>query len=146
MDRLYAERDTYIERPPQEVFAFLCDPNVDQAEITPFEDRVTEQSTEPGVGAICRTTVELAARDLDCISRCIEFDPPRRLVMQLEGDLTGRQAWELEPQDNGTRAHLTVDIVAPTWLPQYLRDDRTAANWTTMLADQTLQNVKSALE
>lgn len=146
MDRLYAERDAYIQRTPQDVFAFLCNPDVDQAEITPFEDRVTEQSREPGVGAICRTTVELAARDLDLISRCVEFDPPRRLVMQLEGDLTGRQAWELEPEDGGTRAHLTIDIGAPDWLPQYLRDDRTAANWTTTLADQTLDNVKSALE
>lgn len=60
MDRVYGEGNTLVGRPADVVFEFLCNP-VDLAELTPFEDRVVERSGTPGVGAVCRTTVELAA-------------------------------------------------------------------------------------
>ncbi|MFQ5593634.1 MAG: SRPBCC family protein [Anaerolineae bacterium] len=146
MDALHAEGSTLINQPAGDVFEFLCNPHVDPAELTPFEDRVTERSETPGVGAVLRTTVELAARKLDCLARCVEFEPPHKLAMRLEGDLEGTQTWRLSPEGEGTVVQLDIRIVAPEWLPAYLRNERTASRWAQTLVDQTLANVKTALD
>ncbi|MDQ4075454.1 MAG: SRPBCC family protein [Chloroflexota bacterium] len=143
---IHAEGSTRIERSVGEVFEFLCNPSIDLAELTPTEDRVTEWSEIRGVGSVRRFTVEIAARQLDYSARCVEFEPPHRLGAQLEGELEGSQVWELTPEAGGTHAQLTIDIVKPQWTPAYLRDETTAARWGQMLVDQTLANVKSALE
>lgn len=144
--RFQSEGSTLIRRAPDEVFTFLCDPDVDPADLTPMEDRVVEWQDRRGVGSQCRMTIELAARELECVSRCIEFEPPRKLVTRLEGDLEGTQTWRLKGEDGDTRLHLSLDLARPAWTPEYLRDEQTASNWGQMLVDQTLENVKSALE
>jgi len=145
-DRFQAEGNTRIARSPDEVFRFLCDPDVDPADLTPMEDRVVEWQKMEGVGSLCRMTIELAARELECVSRCIEFEPPHKLATRLEGDLEGTQTWRLANEDEDTRLHLSLDMARPQWTPEYLRDERVAGNWGQMLVDQTLENVKSALE
>lgn len=146
MDKLQGQADVFINRSREETFKFLCDPDVDPAELTPFEDKIIEGGTTHGVGYVCRTTIDLAARELDCTTRCIEYDPPRRLVTRLEGDLEGTQAWELRPENDGTRAQLSFEVVKPEWLPAYLKDKTTGARWSQRLVEQTLENVKTTLE
>lgn len=146
MERFEAEGSTVIARSPQEVFAFLCEPDVDPAELTPMEDRVVEWQETKGVGSVSRTTIQFAARELDVTSTCVEFEPPERLAVKLEGDLQGRQLWQLAEEDGGTRLHLDLDIVRPEWTPRYLQEEQVAEHWTQMLVDQTLENVKGALE
>jgi len=146
MERFQAEGSTFIERAPREVFAFLCDPAVDAAELTPMEDRVVAREEMKGVGSLTRTTIEFAARELDLVSRCVEFEPAERLVLRLEGDLQGRQSWRVAEEDGGARLYLALDIERPEWTPQYLQDEQVAKNWGQTLVDQTLENVKAALE
>lgn len=146
MERFEAEGSTVIARSREAVFTFLCQPDVDPAELTPMEDRVVEWERTKGVGAVSRTTIEFAARELDVTSTCIEFDPPRQLAVALSGDLEGRQVWRLAEEDGGTRLHLDLDLARPEWTPQYLKDEQVAENWGQMLVDQTLENVKGALE
>ena len=146
MDRFQAEGNTLIRRSPDDVFKFLCYPDVDPADLTPMEDRVVEWQEMQGVGALSRMTIELAARELDCVCRCTEFEPPHRLATRLEGDLEGTQTWRLASENGGTRLHLSLDIARPEWTPAYLRDEQVAKNWGQTLVDQTLENVKAALE
>lgn len=146
METLRADGDTIINRPIEQVFEFLCNPDVDPAELTPMEDRFIEWNERRGIGTICRSTIEFAARELDCIARCVEFEPPQRLGMRLEGDLHGMQVWHLSREDDATRAQLSIDIEKPEWTPAYLRDQDTAAHWGRTLVEQVLENVKSALE
>lgn len=146
IETLRAEGNTFINRSVGEVFEFLCNPDIDPVELTPFEDWVTERSESPGIGSVLRTTVEFAARELDCVARCVDFEPPHRLGMRLEGDLEGMQSWHLASEDAGTRAHLSIEMVKPEWLPAYLQDEKTAGRWCHMLVDQTLVNVKTTLE
>lgn len=146
MNKIQATGSTHINRSSEEVFEFLCDPDVDPAELTPMEDRITDWQAMRGVGSSCRTTIEFVARELECTTTCIEFDPPHRLTTQIDGDLAGTQRWQLTPQEDGTQLQLTFEMVEPQWLPAYLREETTAARWAQMLVDQTLTNVKSALE
>ena len=146
METLHAKANTFINRPVSQAFEFLCDPRTDPTELTPLEEHVTERSETFGVGFMCRVTKEMAARELSCKTRCIELEPPRRLVTRLEGDLEATQTWELAPEEEGTRAELNLEIIAPKWLPAYLRDETTAARWSQMLADQTLAKLKASLE
>lgn len=145
MERFQAEGSTFIGRSVREVFAFLCDPDVDAAALTPMEDRVVEGEGTKGVGSVTRTTIELAARELDVTSRCVAFEPPHKMAMSLEGDLQGSQMWEMAQEGDGTQLHLALDIERPDWMPQYLQEEQAAKNWAQMLVDQTLENVKMAL-
>ncbi len=146
MDRFYAEDSVSIERPPEDVFRFLSTPPVERAELTPLEEMVLGDEDITGVGAVVRTTLEFAARELHYVARCTRYDPPHRLELRFEGDLQGTQAWHLTPEGTGTRASMTLDIVEPVWTPAYLRDRITAEHWTKMLVDQTLSNVKAGVE
>lgn len=145
-ERFQAEGSTVIGRSRQAVFAFLCDPGVDPAALTPMEDEVVAWQETKGVGSVTRTTIELAARELEVTSTCVEFEPPQQLGLRLEGDLQGTQRWRLEEADSGTRLYLALDIARPEWTPQYLKQEQVAQNWGRMLVDQTLENVKAALE
>lgn len=146
MKTLYAKASIFINRPVSQTFEFLCDPRVDPTELTPLEEHVTERSQTAGVGFMCRATIEFAARQLRCETRCVELEAPHRLVTRLEGDLEATQTWELVPEAEGTRTELSLEIVAPTWLPAYLRDETTAARWSQTLTEQTLAKLKSSLE
>ena len=146
MDTIQAEGTVHIHRSPEQVFAFLCNPNVDPAALTPMEDRFVEWQEMSGVGSICRSVVEFAARELNCTTRCTEYEPPHRLATRMEGDLVGAQNWRLSPAGTGTELHLSLSIEKPIWLPSYLRDETTAERWGEMLVEQTLENVRSALQ
>ncbi|MSP12256.1 MAG: hypothetical protein EXR62_04775 [Chloroflexi bacterium] len=146
MDQLHCDGTTYIDRPMDEVFDFICNPKVDRAELTPMEDKVTESHIVSGVGSTIRMTVEFAARKLTFVSRCVEHNPPQRLTQQFEGDLEGTQTWNLETEGAGTLVHLVINLLLPTWTPAYLKDKTTAEHWGQMLVDQTLDNIKSAIE
>lgn len=146
MDTIHGEGAIHINRSPDEVFEFLCDPDVDPAELTPLEDRITDWQALCEVGSTSRVMIEFAARKLNCLARCTAFEPSRLLATRLEGDLEGEQVWQLAPESGGTRLHLALDFVEPVWLPTYLQDDTTAARWGERLAEATLANVKAALE
>ncbi|MBI3943153.1 MAG: SRPBCC family protein [Chloroflexi bacterium] len=146
MDQLHCDGSIYINRPIDEVFDFICNPDVDLAELTPMEDEVTESNVIRGVGATIRLTVEFAARKLTYVCRCVEYTPPHRLAQEFEGELEGMQTWHLRPEGEHTLAHLMIDLVLPKWTPAYLHDKTTAEHWGQMLVDQTLNNVKSAIE
>jgi uncharacterized protein YndB with AHSA1/START domain len=147
MKPLHCKGSTYIDQPVAEVFEFLANPKINPEELTPLEDEVTERDQMPGIGTETHMTVEFAARELKYVARCTEYKPPHRLVSQLEGDMMeGTEAWDLASQRDGTRAYLTLELIRPEWTPAYLRDDITADRWGQMLVDQTLANVKSAVE
>jgi hypothetical protein len=118
MKLLHYEGSISIDRPMDAVFEFLANPDIDLEVLTPLEDRIVERQEVQGIGAECRTTVELAARELQYLARCTEYEPPHRLASQLEGDVEGAD----------------------------LRDNMTAERWGQRLVDQTLANVKTFLE
>lgn len=146
MTTFRTEADILINRSVNETFEFLCSPNLDRAELTPLEDTVTPMNQTRGVGATRRMTIELAARKLNCLAHCVEFEPPHRLVMRVEGDLEGMQAWKLVAEGDATRAYLTFEVAAPVWTPAYLHDQATAERWSRWLAEETLAKVKALLE
>jgi hypothetical protein len=88
--------------------------------------------------------MEIAARQLEYSVWCTEFEPPRRLTCQLQGDLQGGSIWRLRPDGEGTRAELILDIALPRWTPAYLRDETIGARWGEMLVNQYLANVTAA--
>ena len=146
MENFEAEGSTFIDRPVEEVFDFICNPDVDPAELTPMEDRVTDWQELGGVGAFYRATIELAARELDCVVHCVEHERPRKLTTHMEGDLESRQRWQLAPENGGTRLSLDIELERPHWVPPYLREERAARNWAQMLVEQTLALVRGAMQ
>jgi hypothetical protein len=147
MDNIFKARgSTFIKRPINETFEFLCNPAVKSTELSPFEEEMVEREPMQGVGSTYRSIIELAARKLNCTTRCVEYEPHRRLVTQVEGDLEGIQNWVLAAEKDGTRVQLSIEFAAPEWLPAYLHDEDNAARWSKTLVEQTLTRVRIALE
>ena len=141
-----AQSSTFINKPVTIAFDFLCDPPVEQTALSPLEEKMIKQAPLRGIGAACQSVIELAARKLNCTTRCIEYAPPQRLVTRLEGDLQGIQDWHLSAENGGTRLQLRFEFTMPEWLPAYLHNNVNATRWSEMLVEQTLARVKTALE
>jgi hypothetical protein len=146
MHPFHTEADILIERSVDETFEFLCNPSLDRRELTPLEDTFTSLNQTKGVGSSRRITIEVAARKLDCVFHCVTYEPPHHLVMRLEGDLEGIQTWQLTAEGNHTRARLLFEVAAPVWTPVYLQDEIVADRWSHRLAEETLANIKTAIE
>ncbi len=144
MNSLHVQGNTHINLPAGQVFAFLCHPTVDRAHLTPLECRTAEGGGVYGPGFVARMEIEIAARQLEYSVWCTEFEPPRRLTCQVQGDLHGGSAWRLRPDGEGTRAELILDITLPRWAPAYLRDETIGTRWGEMLVNQWLTNIRAA--
>ena len=143
--QIQAEGGVLIARPIGTVFEFICDPGAATEDITPLEDRILSQG-EPGLGRVSQVEVEIAARVVRYQYRCTEFEPPTRLVLEIQGDVTGKQVFTLTEEPGGTRLDLYFRCVLPPGAPSYFREEPTRTRFAETLVSQTLANIQAALE
>lgn len=144
MPRFQAEDRVRVDHPPEAVFDVLCTP-ARHADLSPLELRIVKGDRLKGVGDTYKGTGEFVARKVECSMRCTAFEPPHLLAIELMGEMSGNERWQLEPAQVGTEVRLSVDYVPPDWLPVYLRDKATAQNWANTLVSQTLSNLERLL-
>jgi uncharacterized protein YndB with AHSA1/START domain len=142
---LKAEGSILIARPIMTVFEFVCDPRRMTEDITPLEERIQSQG-EPGLGWVSQVEVEIAARVVRYQCRCTVFEPPTRLVLEMEGDVNGEQIFTLADQLDGTRLNLYFKCVIPPRAPAYFHDEPARMHFAQTLVSQTLSNIQTALE
>jgi uncharacterized protein YndB with AHSA1/START domain len=100
------EATTVIDRPIEEVFAFLADGENDPK----FSPRVLEISKQtegpPGVGTVYASTVKDAGMKTQREFKLTEFDAPTRIrwAEQSKNLVTAREGgYDFAPEGNGTR-------------------------------------------
>src|SRR4051794_20802391 len=100
------EGTTVIDRPIEEVFAFLADGENDPK----FSPRVLEISKTtdgpPGVGTVYKSTVKDAGMKTQREFKITEFEPPTRIrwAEQSENAITAPEGgYDLAPEGTGTR-------------------------------------------
>lgn len=140
------EGSAVINRPIDEVFAFLADGTNDPK----FSPRVLEiaETTDgpPGVGTIYRSTVKDAGMKSTREFELTEFDPPRRIrwAERSKNIVTAAEGgYDLAPEGDGTRltifnvleGHGFGKLIAPLALRAARRD-----------ADAFAQRIKRAVE
>ena len=144
MPRLEAEHRVQVGYPAEAVFDLLCIPTK-HAKLSPLELRIVKGERFNRVGDTYKGIGEFAARKVECSMRCTAFDRPHLLTMELIGEMSGKEEWQLKPADVGTEVRLSVGYAAPEWLPVYLRDETTAQNWINTMVSQTLGNLDKIL-
>ncbi len=107
------ERSITINRPVEEVFAFVTD----VANFTTWNEQAgqAEQASEGpvGLGARYRGTIDFMGRTMQWVSEITEFEPHRKAVQKIRmGPTEMTMGWFLEPAEKGTR--FTIRSEGPT--------------------------------
>lgn len=106
------EAEVVIDAPIEAVFEYVASPE-HHAEMNPNVVAVTDVTELPNGGHEAAFTFQMLGRDLHARVRDVEFDPPRRHVFEVEGDVDARTAYDLASADGGTRLRFTNEIDPP---------------------------------
>lgn len=106
------EETDEIRAPVGVVFAALTDPER-AADWNPDIVRVWDISGPIGPGATWRQDVMMAGRMMRLQCRVMEYEPPRRGLIQVTGDQQGRVWTVCEPVRGGTRVTQGIEFQAP---------------------------------
>ena len=97
------EHTVVIERPIEEVFAFVTDP--DNVSLWQSTSLATEKTSEGpvGVGTTFRDTSKFLGRRIESDYEVTENEPPNRQCMRItSGPIPGSGCYLLEPTDGGS--------------------------------------------
>ena len=138
------EKSTVIAAPAEQVFSFISEPT-NLPEIWPSLVAVHDIAPAANGGSDFKWTYKMAGIRLEGASTTIEFTSPRRLVVEIKGGISSTTTWSLEPDGNGTRVILHVDLTVPGKLfgklaePLVMREN-------SKEAEVILANLKKRLE
>ena len=134
-----------IAAPIEAVFEFITDPDTRLDAISPLEAHMETQG-ELGSELLYLWELKIAGRVVRHQARTSVYKPPTRLVMEMDGDITGEQVYNLAQEANATRLNLDLQYtVLPEW-PSYYREEPTRTRFAETLVAQTLANIQAALE
>jgi uncharacterized membrane protein len=85
----------------EDVFAYMDQPE-NQLEITPSLTSSETVETLSNGGKRVAYTYTMAGVDLDGHIEAVEYDPDRRILWEMTGDLEGEIEWEFEADGDGT--------------------------------------------
>jgi carbon monoxide dehydrogenase subunit G len=101
-----------IERPPEDVFAFVTTPENDLQWVSTAVERAREGDGPIQVGSRIRAVDKFLGRRIDSTLEVTEHVPNSRSAVRLEGPIKAVGTYELEPAGTGTRFRWTMDAEA----------------------------------
>lgn len=134
-----------IAAPIEAVFELISDPETRVDPVTPLDAR---RKTQSGLGkdSLGECELKIAGRVLHYEIRTTLFEPPTRLVVEMRGDVTGEQKYNLVEEAGGTKLSLELKYMVPPHWPSYYREEPTRDRFAETLVSQTLANIQTALE
>jgi len=111
--------DRWLDAPVETVFAFMDEPS-NQAAVTPSLSRAERIERLPNSGNRAAYEYRMFGLTFNGEVRASTYEPPERIVYDMDGDLTGRIDWRFEPERGGTRLTYTADYDVPGPLPEFL--------------------------
>ena len=99
-----------VERPAEEVFAYVTDPSTmpewQQGCVSGHMDAPTTR-----VGSKCTTVRRIGGREREVTTEITAYDPPRRWADRgIDGPIRALVAVTVEPLADGTRSRLTIQL------------------------------------
>ncbi|MCH8338542.1 MAG: SRPBCC family protein [Chloroflexi bacterium] len=142
---VHAGGGVLIDAPIETVFRFISEPETRSDAISPLEAH-TEAQGELSSELLYRCEVIIAGRVVRHQARTSVYEPPTRLVMEMDGDIPGEQVYNLAQEANATRLNLDLRYSVPPDWPSYYREEPTRTGFAETLVSQTLANIQAALE
>jgi carbon monoxide dehydrogenase subunit G len=106
------EEEIVIDRPPEEVFAFVTAPENDREWVSTAVERQREKEGPIGVGSRIRAVDKFLGRRIESTLEVTEHEPSTRSTIRLEGPIAARGSYVLEPEDGRTRFRWILDAEA----------------------------------
>jgi uncharacterized protein YndB with AHSA1/START domain len=94
-----------VDRPPEEVFAFIADPASAKLWRTHLID---SHGASAAVGDRMVQTYSYQGRTEQLELEITEYEPPERLAYKTEGQVRGRLAFQCRPEADGTRVSMSI--------------------------------------
>jgi carbon monoxide dehydrogenase subunit G len=98
-----------IERPPEEVFAFVTAPANDRLWSSTAVERSLDSDEPIGVGSRIRAVDRFLGRRFASTFVVTEHEPPRRSSIRIEGPVRASGSYLLEPAGPGTRFRWSME-------------------------------------
>lgn len=144
-DEVRAGGSVLIAASIEAVFKFISNPEIRLDAGSPLEVHIKAQD-ESVLGSRYNGELEIAGRVLRYEARASVHEPPTRLVVELAGDFSGEQVFDLAEESNFTRLNYDLQYSVPQELPHYYREEPTRTRFAETLVSQTLANIQAALE
>src|SRR5215208_6157732 len=143
---IQVDQSVVIERPLEEVFAFLADPEND-AQWTPMVTETRKSSEGPlGVGTRYEQSGHFLGRNFAMLFEVTEYEPNRKIGQRLisQGQLVATGSSSVEAVSGGTQVTLTGEAQAGGFF--WLLPDRIIAFPAQRIMGVALRNLKELLE
>ena len=127
------------------VFKFISNPDTRLNGISPLEVHIETQG-ESVLESRYQGELKIAGRVLRYDARTSIQEPPTLLVVEMKGEVSGQQVFNLAEEANATRLNLDLQYSVPPEIPSYYREEPTRTRFAETLVSQTLANIQSALE
>ncbi len=127
------------------VFKFISNPDTRLDAASPLEVHIETQG-ESVHDSRYKGELRIAGRVLRYDARTSVHEPPTLLVVEMKGDVSGEQVFNLAEEANATRLNLNLQYSVPPELPSYYREEPTRTRFAETLVSQTLANIRAALE
>jgi ligand-binding SRPBCC domain-containing protein len=116
MDPVRFEQTFTVRRPPEDVFAFMVEPD-NLAKWQTVKTYVTPLTKgPPRLGYRVREGTKVGPREWDQVVEFTEFDPGRTFGVRVIEGPESHGRWTFQHDDSGTRVHLEADMKAPKGL------------------------------
>jgi hypothetical protein len=129
----------------EEVFKFISNPETRLNGVSPLEINIEAQG-ESDLKSPYQGELEIAGRVLRYDAHASIHEPPTHLVVEMQGDFSGEQVFNLAEEANATRLNLNLQYSVPPELPSYYREEPSRTRFAETFVSQTLANIQAALE
>ena len=141
---LRAESTQHFELPPEEVFDVIDTP--DRCfKMSPSLRENHDTRAKPDGGHDVGYVFEMNGHSLTGTVRVQEHERPRHLIWDMDGDLTGRIEWDLNPTDDGCDVTYRVEYRPPDEIVKQAGVEAVVA-YNQQEVEQTLDNLREMME
>jgi uncharacterized protein YndB with AHSA1/START domain len=106
------EEEIVIDRPAEDVFAYVTTPENDREWVSTAVERYREKEGPIGVGSRIRAVDKFLGRRIESTLEVTEHEPNTRSAIDLTGPISASGTYLLQPEDGRTRFRWVLDAEA----------------------------------
>ena len=139
------QRSIQIKSSPQETMALVRDASR-WPDWYPGMTEIDIAAPFPEEGGKVAFKVKSAGMSMPITETVLEYQPDKLQLLQIEGAMSGRARWELNPEGDGTRLTTTFDYVLPGGVFGKIANALMVKRMNAKSLEKALHNFKAVVE